>query len=155
MVAAHCYEKVTTGQEDDRVFLITTCNSCNSHAAHGSKRYNRYFKCRRRAPILYLGTNKGDYDHERNRPSRKKNEYSIIAKVNSPRRCSICGKMDHDKRTCPTLVNSQRCCSICGKTGHDKRNCPKAKSPPKKKKSPPKKAAGRGRGRGKKGGRGK
>jgi uncharacterized OB-fold protein len=35
------------------------------------------------------------------------------------RKCSNCGDIGHDKRTCP----NRRRCSNCGKPGHDRRTC--------------------------------
>ena len=46
------------------------------------------------------------------------------------RRCAICGRAGHDKRTCPEgkqlgkPTSSRRHCSVCGSSLHDRRTCP-------------------------------
>jgi hypothetical protein len=53
------------------------------------------------------------------------------------RRCSLCGKTDHDRRSCSMLEHAiaeapkrvparrSRRCGVCSKMGHDRRECPR------------------------------
>ena len=53
----------------------------------------------------------------------------VLSPPRTPLRCSRCGEIGHNKRTCgklpktPAERSGQQRCSVCGELGHNKRGC--------------------------------
>lgn len=46
-------------------------------------------------------------------------------------RCSVCGELGHNRRTCGDIsvrVRHTQRCSSCGELGHNRRSCPQAQT---------------------------